>query len=36
MEVGQATVHEEDTDIRHFFEDCFQVRTLCMCGYMYM
>jgi hypothetical protein len=27
MEVGQATLHEEDTDIRHFFEDCFQVRT---------
>jgi hypothetical protein len=30
MEVGQATLHEEDTDIRHFFEDCFQV-----CTYVY-
>jgi hypothetical protein len=28
MEVGQATLNEEDTDLRCLFEDCFQVRTL--------
>jgi hypothetical protein len=28
MEVGQATLNEEDTDLRIFFQDCFQVRTL--------